>query len=207
MKKEFILIFSLLCSTLALAEYDDPIDLKQNLSTEYKSKKIFSYSLQKAWSTILTTPEKVKNSFNWVADNLDTILTKKGAIKALLILGPLFATYCYFFPPEPVKFLIRKIVGSSVSGGSEVFIEVVNALEENKDGLYDAVSKATQMTGEFQGAYEAAKEIGKSKGYFYEINSSWYDSLSMLVINTITKAIDTGIPFVLGAYTTKKFTK
>ncbi len=206
MKNTYILIFSLILFTSIAAE-GNPIDSDQ-ISQIENTKKNNSQDankdktkLQKILSTISSTPAKINSALDWVAKHLDTILTKKGAIKTLLILGPLFTAYCYFFPPEPVKYLIRKIIGSSVSGGSEILVEIVHELEANKDGVYDALTKATKMSGELQGIYEANKEIGRTSGYFDGINNSWWSTVGMLLVNGATNLIVFGVPFALGKYT------
>ncbi len=75
---------------------------------------------QKVYNKLVFVASKVKNTFNWVVDHIDGILSKKGVIKTLLILGPLFTLYCVFFPPEPVKFLIAKIFSWSTQGAVEI---------------------------------------------------------------------------------------
>jgi hypothetical protein len=52
--------------------------------------------LQKIFSTLGVVPEKAAQLATYVYSNLD----KKGMLKMLCILTPLFAIYCTFFPPQ-----------------------------------------------------------------------------------------------------------
>lgn len=216
MKKVIILVFSFVLFTSNFAttgnyylqnhltsEYQDIDDIlrlyseKQNdQANRVKSKT----KLQSLLAKISNSPTKINAAFDWVASHLDTILTKKGAIKTLLILGPLFSIYCYFFPPEPVKYLIKKIVKSSVTGGSEILITAVNEFEENKEGVAEAITKLTRISGELQGIYNINKEIGETSGLRSGFIHSFGDASLLLLQKIVTYGITAGIPFLLGAY-------
>lgn len=79
-----------------------------------------SSQIKKTDSRISHIKEKVKNLFNFVSANIEKILTTKGAITTLLIIGQLFTAYCIFFTPEPVKALIAKITSWSTKGAVDV---------------------------------------------------------------------------------------
>ena len=215
MKKVFILIFSIILftSNFAASNYNMQNDLtseyqeidnilslyneKQNNQTiEIKSKT----KLQVLLTKISNSPTKINAAFDWVTNHLNTILTKKGAIKTLLILGPLFSIYCYFFPPEPVKYLIKKIVKSSVTGGSEILITAVNEFKENKSGVAEAITELTKINGELQGIYNINKEIGETSGFFSGFGHSFWPTTGTLVGKAISYGITVGIPFLIGTY-------
>lgn len=142
---------------------------------------------------------KVKATFNWVADRIDTILTKKGAIKTLLILGPLFATYCYFFPPEPVQKLIKYIVGSSTQGATEIAKTAVEALKNNKEDIRSLVVDVMQEVGSAQSTIKINQEIGEMQAFFnslFSLNGGWTIGLGLYKV--VDAGIKLGVPFVLG---------
>lgn len=149
---------------------------------------------------------KVKSTFNWVADRIDTILTKKGAIKTLLILGPLFATYCYFFPPEPVQKLIKYIVGSSTQGATEIAKTAVEALKNNKEDIKSLAIEVMQEVGSAQATIKINQEIGEMQAFWGSIFSNNFGWTFLLgVCKAVEKGIVVGIPFVLGAWTQRRF--
>ncbi len=101
-----------------------------------------SSKIEKVNSKISALKEKVKSLFNFVATNIDNMLTQKGAISTLLILGPLFTAYCVFFNPEPVKKIIAYISAwytkGAVGVGASIGSGVVNgAIEGVKDNWWE----------------------------------------------------------------------
>lgn len=152
---------------------------------------------------ISNVPEKISATFNWVAECIDTILTKKGAIKTLLILGPLFTAYCYFFPPAPVQSLIKYIVGSAAQGASEIANSVAESINNNDGNVTQALGKITKQLGELQGVYNANQEIGHTSGFWQGMWESPFSTIGMVIGNGIEKGISLGIPFVLGLWMQK----
>lgn len=88
---------------------------KESLPTKTELTKV-----QTIYNKLATIAPKIKATFNYVSNNIDAILTKKGLIKTFLILGPLFTLYCAFFPPEPVKALIAIIFSYSSKGAVNI---------------------------------------------------------------------------------------
>jgi len=53
---------------------------------------------------------KAYKIFTIINENIDSILTTKGAIKTLMFFSPFLGFYCYYFGSDPIQILINKIV-------------------------------------------------------------------------------------------------
>ncbi|MBD3232048.1 hypothetical protein GF322_05335, partial [Candidatus Dependentiae bacterium] len=140
--------------------------------------------------------QKVNTAFNFIADRIDTILTKKGAIKTLIMFTPIFILYCYFFPPEPVKNLISHIVGSTSQGASEILSSTVEGLRNNDSELKDALKELTREVGELQGIYNINYQIGETAGLWQGLWKAPISTLTLLTNKIVNMAISNGIPAI-----------
>ena len=220
MKKVIILVFSFILFTSNFAttgndylqnyltsEYQDFDDIlrlygdKQNDQANIVKRKT---KLQAFLYKISNSPAKINAAFDWVANHLDIILTKKGAIKTLLILGPLFSIYCYFFPPEPVNYIINKITNATTSGATNIATTVVTTaidkFKENKKEVVEVLTELTQIHGELQGIYDINRELGQANGFWSGFWDSPGDVIAMKLEKAISYGITIGIPFLIGAY-------
>jgi hypothetical protein len=200
------IIFLLLISSLLLnpiaAMSADKLNQVSKSAQELKDKCAEQTKLQKFVSGLSATtaavPAKVKATFNWVADHIDTILTKKGAIKTLLILGPLFSVYCYFFPPAPVKALISYIVGSSTNGATEIAKQAVEALKNNKEDIKSLAIDVMQEVGSAQATIKINQEIGEMKAFGASMQREPIYTTLLGFYKAIDAGIRIGVPFILG---------
>ncbi len=206
----FLVLFSslLLNPVAAMSESDQPaVDLEKisKAAQDLKNKSEQQTKLQKVVSKLSSisaaAPAKVKATFNWVADHIDTILTKKGAIKTLLILGPLFSIYCCIFPPAPVQALIRYIIGPSVTGGAGIATETLRVYKDNKEGIKPVVVDLPQEVGEVQATIKINQEIGELKALMnslFSSNGGW--TIGLGLYNVLNRLITAGAPFALGLF-------
>ena len=210
MKKMFLLfsifIFSLLLNPLfAMSDQTSSLDrlsksaqkIKDKFKDQTKFQK-FVAKLSVASDKFSNASEKINTAFSWVADRIDTILTKKGAIKILLILGPLFATYCYFFPPAPVQALINKIVGFTTEGGTNVAQATLEGLRNNKEDIKALVTDIMQEVGDIQATVKINQEIGEMQAFFNSMYKHFGWTSLLGVCKAVEKGIVAGIPFALG---------
>lgn len=112
-------------------------------------------------------PGKISATFDWLSARLDTILTKKGAVKTAFLLGPIIATYCYFFPPELLKYIVELMVSATAKGAATIsnaaakglLSGVGQGLKDNKEELKTLFSENKKEIKEFlnEVAYEASK--------------------------------------------------
>lgn len=176
------------------------IDLKSNNYLEIQDSSTFQNflsTLSVAPEALFKTADKVSITFDWVAKRIDTILTKQGAIKTLLILGPLFTLYCYFFSPELVKALISYIVSSATNGASEIADSAVSGINESGD-VMPILNEVTQKLGEIQGNYDISYKIGQTSGLWNSMWNSPLSTITYLMGRGIEHGVGAGIPFGLG---------
>ena len=211
MKKIFLVILTFFCLFLNLISLNsnspDIVQLPDMLQSATSKKGYFQEQskFQRLASTLSEVPEKllkasekINIAFNCVSDRIDMILTKKGAIKTLIILGPLFVAYCYFFPPDPVKALINRIVSSAAQGASEIVISTVKGIRNNDNDVKLALKEITRELGEFQGIYNVNYEIGQTGGLWQGLWDSPFSTIGLLTSKGIQMAMITGVPFISG---------
>ena len=176
------------------------MDLKSNNYLEIQNPSTFQNfisTLSIAPEALLKTADKVSATFDWVAKRIDSILTKQGAIKTLLILGPLFTIYCFFFSPEPVKALISYIVSSATNGASEIASSTVDGINESGD-VMPILNEVTQKLGEIQGNYDISYKIGQTSGLWNSMWNSPLSTITYLMGRGIEHGVGVGIPFIAG---------
>ena len=203
MKKMFLIfsIFSLLLNPLsAMLDLPNPIELTTQNKDQTKFQKLLS-KLSVVQEKLSNAPEKVKTLFNWTSNQLDTILTKKGVIKTLLILGPLFTTYCYFFPPEIIATIITKFTGAATKGASDIANATINGLKNNKDEIKSLAKEIMKEVGEMQTTANLNQEIGQMQATWNALYENPLATTSLLAFKGIEKLWFAGIPFALGLLT------
>jgi len=52
----------------------------------------------------------VKSTYKIVNENIDYVLTSKGAIKTLIVLSPIIILYCRYFNYSPIKGIINRVI-------------------------------------------------------------------------------------------------
>ena len=149
---------------------------------------------------LLKVAENVNQAFNFAANRIDTILTKKGAVKTIIMLTPLFLLYCYFFPPEPIKNLISYIVGSASQGGSEIVLSTVRGIRDNDGDLKLALKEITREFGELQGLYNVNYEIGQTAGLWQGLWDAPVSTITLLTTKLINMSITAGVPCVAAIF-------
>ncbi|MBD3231104.1 hypothetical protein GF322_00420 [Candidatus Dependentiae bacterium] len=217
MKKIFIILMLISSFYLnAMPSNDNPSNkisipnnweeiLLQDLQNNPTSINQNSNNLEKITSSLSNIPDKisiladkVNKTFNFVADHIDTLLTKRGAIKTLLILGPLFTLYCHFFSAEPVMELIKKIVSSSSYGASKIASYAAEGFNENQKDINTAISKISDEYGMLEGRQNVMTEIGKLNGLFQSIWDYPFSTMALISSKGINMAATLGVPFASG---------
>ncbi len=145
---------------------------------------------------LLKLSEKVNSAFNFIANRIDTILTKKGVIKTLIILGPLFTLYCYFFSPEPVMALINKIISSAAYGASKIASYTVDGFTENQADIDIAINKISDEYGMIEGRRIVMTEIGQMHGLFQSIWEYPFSTIALLANKGTNMVLGNGVPFI-----------
>lgn len=168
---------------------------------ETNKNKFFS----KVFGTLSYTKEQTAKAFEWTSKNIDTILTKKGALKTLILLGPLFASYCYFFSPDPVEFLINKIVNATSYGAVKFANTTMDALKNNKEEIKGLVVDVMKESGEIQVTIQRNQEIGKMQATFDAIYTKPLLALTLIMYKGIELGIASGIPTLIHLYSQKQF--
>ena len=166
-----------------------------------------SSTSQKLLSTMSAIPkelfkvaENVNHAVNAIANNIDIMLSKKGAIKTLVILTPMFMLYCYFFPPDLVKNLINYIIGSASQGGSEIVLSTVRGIRDNDGDLKLALKEITRELGELQGLYNVNYEIGQTAGLWQGLWDSPVSTITLLTTKLINISITAGVPCIAAIF-------
>ena len=214
MKKMFLVLslFSCLFLNLIPASYNssnhnsiDDIFIPNNSSQislkdlQYQN----SNNVQAVLSTMSVVPgkllelsEKVNTAFNFIANRIDTILTKNGAIKTLIILGPLFTLYCYFFSPEPVMALINKIISSAAYGASKIASYAVDGFTENQADIDIAINKLSDEYGMIEGRRIVMTEIGQMQSVYQAMWEYPFSTVALLTKKGMNMALSNGVPFI-----------
>ena len=217
MKKMFLVLslFSCLFLNLNSAGYDLSNNNLDHILIPNDSSKIslkdFQYqdsnTSQKLLSTMSAIPkellkvaENVNPAVNAIANNIDVMLTKKGAIKTLVILTPMFMLYCYFFPPDLVKNLINYIIGSTSQSASEIVISTMQGIRNNDNDIKLALKEVTREFGELQGVYNVNYEIGQTSGLWQGLWDSPVSTITLLTTKLINMSITAGVPCVAAIF-------
>lgn len=127
-----------------------------------------------------------------LSKNLDSMLTRNGMVKTLIVTIPFLTLYAYLFPPEPVGELLGRIFNYSVSSVSRVGINLFKTATENTQDLEVLIS----ALGEFEGKYQLSKQIGSTEAFWSMLYEKPLSSLSLLLSSATDKIWNAGIPFL-----------
>ena len=182
---------------IMIADGDLPESVLKDLQAQNSStwQKLFT-TMSVAPKELLKIAENVNQAVNAIANNIDVMLTKKGAIKTLVVSTPIFMLYCYFFPPHLVKNLINYIIGSTSQSASEIVISTMQGIRDNDNDIKLALKEVTREFGELQGIYNINYEIGETAGLWQGLWDSPVSTITLLTTRFVNMAMSSGVPFM-----------
>ena len=127
---------------------------------------------QEIKNACLRVPDKVYKVFNYIAENIELLISRKGIIKALLIIIPICCAYSYFFSFGPIEALLNKI------------------------SLM--VLKASEGVGKVQGARGFGYQIGQSEALLTSFYEYPWKVMRYIFIGGFRNSIVFGIPLLSG---------
>jgi hypothetical protein len=136
--------------------------------------------------------EKFDRGLNKLSSKLDGMLSKKGALKTLIVTFPFISLYAYLFPPEPIMDILGRIINHGIDSASEAGAHLALKMFNNTDNLEVLVTSL----GEIEAKYNLSKQIGEKEAFWEMLLEKPLGSLTLMASSLSEKVWNNGLPFL-----------
>ncbi len=215
MKKIFLMFCILGFTQNITCQKTDSLDPKEEITQEQEINHTKNISENPGYikKTFSKLKELVSKAPEKIDSFLDTILTKKGALKTLLIVGIPVTIYCYYFPPEILDQILMKISSAAAKGASYVasgttkglLVGIGQGIKENKEELKNIFEKNKDEIKSLINGLTYETELIKQEAFLNAQaamittpGSSWYNA-GITLLNLSAKVLGIIIPITLNS--------